>query len=756
MASNVVRLPLLGDSFKNLLAGLGVWGRDKAVSQEPTFCELSPRDLKNLYRGDWISRKIVDLPAYDSSRAWRMWQADQKEVQALEEQEKVFGLQRKLMIAMTRARLYGGAAIVLGVEGTGEFHEELKLDKVKKGSLKFVHVVERWHLAAGARILDITSPWFGEPLYYQRSNNPILPAPGNVAPPPSFNFSEAQGGDFFIHPSRVIRLIGLDYPDVEEAPDAWGDSVLQPVYEAVQHAGMVNSSMGQMIAEAKVDIIKVDGLTELLGTEASAQKLVSRFGQANAAKSVINMLLLDKTSEEFERKELRLSNLDKVMQMYLLICAGAADIPATRLLGREPAGQNATGESDVRNYYDRVSSDQKVRLTPLLTPLDEVLIRHTFGSRPDDITYDWRPLWQMSDTEKATIVFQKAQAHKIDVDNGLINPDVLRIARENDLVEDGFLYPGFKGAQDEGDPKGDFDVEEFLAPPQPFAAPPGNGNSGAPPTGGKPNPGKPSPFGNSAKDAWEEEGHPRGTHGKFTENGSQGNANSPPKTGTPSQTISAAPGTRPAFNQFITDTISSTPSTYQKGVGALAVHTWKTTADFANATGDPTAKTFGQVLAETKTDAATGVCHMHFMQDTMSQYHDFAAETVAHEMMHCIDNRNNISGSQAFQQAYTKDVNSSTIAQISKDGFAHYTIDNGREALAEAAGRVLIATTPQNDAGFFKNFPATSAFVASMFHSLGMATPNFAGGAPSRGGGQLGGPEAGINAGSPTGLPGGM
>jgi hypothetical protein len=64
--------------------------------------------------------------------------------------------------------------------------------------------------------------------------------------------------------------------------------------------------------------------------------------------------------EEFERHEMRFANLDKVMVMYLLLCAAAADIPATRLLGREPAGMNATGESDMRNYYDRLSADQKV------------------------------------------------------------------------------------------------------------------------------------------------------------------------------------------------------------------------------------------------------------------------------------------------------------------------------------------------------------------------------------------------------------
>lgn len=492
--SNVVRMPL-ADSFRNFLAGFNVFGRDKAHHQEPYLQLLTPRDLANLYRGDWLARKIIDVPAFDACRAWRQWQADTDQIEKLEEEERKFGLQRKLMFALTRARLYGGAAIILGVSGTGDFNEELKLEDVKKDSLKFVHVVERWMIATGPRVLDITSPWYGEPTYYQRSNIPIVPAPGEVDPPPKTDFPKQEGGSFFIHPSRVIRLIGLDYPDIEQAPDAWGDSVLQPIYDAIQNAALVSSSLGGMVAEAKVDIVSIAGLTEMMSTTEGTNKLIGRFSNSNVAKSVVNTLLLDKDTEAWDCRKLDLSNLDRVMQAFNFLAAGGADIPATRLFGREPTGMNSTGESDMRNYYDRIAADQKVRLTPLLSPLDEVLIRHTFGSRDEDIHYNWHPLWQMNDTEKADIALKKAQAHQIDVNAGLINPDVLRLARENDLTEDGFLYPGFEGALDEGDKAGDFDVEEFMKPPMPMMPP---GKPGAPKPGGPP---MPPAGGNSASNA---------------------------------------------------------------------------------------------------------------------------------------------------------------------------------------------------------------------------------------------------------------
>ena len=60
---NIVPLPQqaqwMSDSFINLLAGLGVQGRDKFMSQSYTFNKMSTVDLENAYRGDWIARKVV-------------------------------------------------------------------------------------------------------------------------------------------------------------------------------------------------------------------------------------------------------------------------------------------------------------------------------------------------------------------------------------------------------------------------------------------------------------------------------------------------------------------------------------------------------------------------------------------------------------------------------------------------------------------------------------------------------------------------
>lgn len=437
---------MLKDSFTNLLSGIGVLGRDKQASMQYAFQALTPEQLEFAYRGHWLPRKIINIPAQDMTRNWRTWQGEEDEVEKIVEFEKQFGIQRKVMMAMVKARLYGGAAILIGTDD-GKFDEELDLKNVKKDSVKFVHVLSRWDVSAGRIVRDITSPYYSEPEYYQRSNPydvyGTLTGTGSGLTQQR-NYQSVSKQLLNIHPSRVIRFLGNEYPDLDRAPDSWGDSILQTVDDAIKSAGTVSGSLATMINEAKLDIINVPGLTEILSTQAGTDKLVNRFAAANVHKSVINGLILDK-EEAWQRVQLHFEGMPAVLQAFLLLASGAADIPATRLYGREPAGQNSTGESDMRNYYDRLASDQTTDLQPRLVRLDEVMLRSVFGSRPANIDYTWGSLWQMPENEKADRNLKKAQSYQIDVNAGLIPDEVLREGRQNQLIADD-VYPGLDTA----------------------------------------------------------------------------------------------------------------------------------------------------------------------------------------------------------------------------------------------------------------------------------------------------------------------
>lgn len=406
------------DSLENLVMGLGT-SKDKLFGTKHVFNELSKQQLEAAYRSDWIARKVVNIPAADATREWRTWQSDNKDIEALEALEKELRLQQKVRLALTRARLYGGAALLIGADA-GSMDQPLDTSRVKKGALKFVHVVSRYELNPVEMDWDIESPTYGQPKYWMRSFGP----------------------QERIHPTRVVRFVGNELPDPAVGM-GWGDSILQTVNDAVLAAGLVAAGGAQIVSELKMDVVKIPDLTASMSNKKYSSLLMDRFALANMTKSLYSVLLLDK-EEEWQRISAQMTGLPDTLRMYFLIASGAADIPATRMLGQSPAGLSATGESDLRNYYDNVRSIQTTEQGPAMALLDECLIRSALGTfQPGDIVYDWNPLWQLDEQAEANITAQKATAFKTDVDAGLIPAEVLRDARINQLIEDG-VYPGLE------------------------------------------------------------------------------------------------------------------------------------------------------------------------------------------------------------------------------------------------------------------------------------------------------------------------
>jgi phage-related protein (TIGR01555 family) len=439
----------LGDSLVNFVTGLGTQ-KDPTTNSFYQLNLLNRNDLENAYRGDWIARRVVDAPAEDATREWRSWQAKQADIEKIENLEKKHDLQRKMRQAIVRARLYGGAALVMGVEN-GEIFEPVDLDTVGLNDLRFIAVMNKYELSAGPRIYDVESEWYTRPEYYAVST----PIEGmDLARTP--NLGQVQ-----VHPSRVIEFSGNELPDWRLAPlgGGWGDSVLQSMDEMLKDWGLTIGGIANMVNDGKMDVVKIPQLSEKLTTSKHLGKLIERFTLANQAKSSINTLLLDK-EEDWDRVQTNFSGLPNLINALMPIIAGAGGIPVSRLMGQAPGKglSHATsgGESDLRNYYDDVTSKQKTVYSPAMATLDQVLVRSALGKSDPSIYYDWTPLYQPDPKELADIAFVKAQATNLDVQMGLINEDALRKARVNQLIEDG-TYPGLDEA-----------IDEFgMEPPQP-------------------------------------------------------------------------------------------------------------------------------------------------------------------------------------------------------------------------------------------------------------------------------------------------
>lgn len=427
-------LKTVRDGLVNLVANLGT-DRDKASHGAYVLRTMTDQQLSAAYRSSWLPRKIVDVVANDACRVWREWQATAEQITKITTLENRLNVRGKVIEAMKKARLFGGACIYIGTNET-ELTKPLKITE----AIQHLTVIPRTHITAGETDIEPTSKYFGLPGYYTIANSHER-----------------------IHPSRLVVFYGGKLPDelndVTVAYRGWGDSVLLPVLDALLNADSTVANVASLVFEAKVDVLKIPDFMANLDDPDYERRIISRASLAARAKGINGMLMID-AEEDYQQKSASFASLNDILLSMMQVVSGASDIPMTRLLGMSPAGLNATGQSDTRNYYDHVSTIQELEISPALGLFDELLITNALGSRPADIWYNWASLWQSTPSEQAEIGSKVAETISKLAATDLFDPNSLSIASVNVLVERGVL-PGLDQNMGEVDEEEDESLSGF-------------------------------------------------------------------------------------------------------------------------------------------------------------------------------------------------------------------------------------------------------------------------------------------------------
>jgi len=341
-----------------------------------------------MYCYDWLSRRIVDLPVEDMAREWREIKAPSVkpvDIEKLEAAEKRYRLKSVFIEAQQWARLYGGAAIVMGIEDGRSPNEPIDIEHLKQDSLKFLLALDKNYIVPQQ---INTSDW-KRPNYFR---------------PETYSIN----GEY-VHESRVLSFDGIRLPwRKRQQTNYWGGSFLRSVYEAILDSQATSHIIASLIYESKLDVISVPELHHELTSPDGVNKILTRFKLADIIKSVNNTLLLD-SREQFDRKATNFAGLSDLQKNYLLIVSAASGIPATRLLGQSAQGLNATGEGDQKDYYDTISAKQESEFEPNLNKFDEIFVRSVLGYWPADWGFEFPSLFQLTDLERADLDLKNSQ-----------------------------------------------------------------------------------------------------------------------------------------------------------------------------------------------------------------------------------------------------------------------------------------------------------------------------------------------------------
>jgi phage-related protein (TIGR01555 family) len=384
------------DNLQNLVTALGT-SQDKAMHNRFIYQYVSWMELGAAYRENWLARAVIDVPVQDSLREWRTWAPEYAE--EMEKEERRLHVKWHFSQALKWARLYGGAGIVM-ICPDYPLDEPLDPESVKKGAIERLVTLDRWELAPVG--IDMNR-------YDRLDEHYYIP-----------EFYTVRGGTQLVHRSHMVRVEGATLPpQLMRFEQGWGDSEMRKCFADIKDCVSMKMGIASLIQEANVDIIKRQGLADALST-GQEEAIKKRYQLFNQMKSNVNMGLLDAT-EDFERKEINFSGLSSIMEMFFTWMSGASGIPMTRLFGTSAKGMSATGEGDEKTYFNDIRSRQENQYRYWLEPLDTVMARSVLGSVPDELYYNWNPLYQQSGLELQTSMLSKAQRDEILLQAGVIN-----------------------------------------------------------------------------------------------------------------------------------------------------------------------------------------------------------------------------------------------------------------------------------------------------------------------------------------------
>lgn len=370
----------------NLVSKLGT-SRDKASHDQ--FAWHVPKsvfELDNLYDSNGTASKIIDKPVQDMFRqGYYFGGIAGEQLKKLTDELDRLSLDVHLSKAMRLSRLHGKSYILLATADAIPLDEQINTTK----GLSYITTLSVSQVAAANEMLPASEAGgrYDKPRYYRLQHGVGITS-GSI-----------------IHHSRIIEVV-------------WGDgkSVLEKIHDELLRFASVNANAASLVHEAKIDIIKTPDLAQQIQDNTDA--IFKRFSLIGLLKGNNGTMLLD-IDEEYESKTYNFSGLPDLMQEFAVQLAGVADIPFTVLFGRSPAGMNATGEHDLKNYYDTVGSYQRDYLRPIMRMLINIISGYLL---PDSVKPNlvFSPLWQVDEKTLSEIEKNNADRDMKYLESGII------------------------------------------------------------------------------------------------------------------------------------------------------------------------------------------------------------------------------------------------------------------------------------------------------------------------------------------------
>lgn len=396
-------------------------------------------DLAEKYQYNGLFSKIIDRPAEEALKHGIEYNiSDQTLADFLDDALDRLDWEEKATTAIRWARLFGGAVIVMLLDDGRGLEEPVNWQDIR--SVEELRVYER----------AIVQP---DPNCYLTGKAEY------------FDISSTYGGFFRVHRSRCLVFKNGSLPEYA-APQQyfyWGLPEYVRIRRDLSIALHTHQSAANMIDKSVQPVYKQRGLQSTLAGPDGDDKTLKRLLVLDASRGMMNSVAIDMDGEDYSFQTFQLSGASEILESTYSLLSAVTCIPQTILFGRSPSGENATGESDLENYYNFVEGIQKRMLKKNIRTLLKAVVQAGVydGSiaEPQTIKPTFKPLWSLSEAEQATVELSKAQraqataqTAQLYIDMQVLQPDEVRqaLARDGTLNIEDILDNQPEDEQDDG------------------------------------------------------------------------------------------------------------------------------------------------------------------------------------------------------------------------------------------------------------------------------------------------------------------
>jgi phage-related protein (TIGR01555 family) len=324
---------------------------------------------------------------------------------------------------------FGRAQIIFNFRDQDDEKRQLPLDispaGVKKGSLLSIQTIE---------------PYWSTPYSW----NAQFPERQDFYKPTSWFIMGRK-----VHASRMLTFIGREVPDLLKPAYNFGGISLTQLMQPYVNAWLrTRKSVSDITHNFSIVNLSTD-LSTTLQDGGDATGLLARAKLFTTTRDNQGLMLTDKEAEELKVVEASLASLDKLQAQAQEQMSAPAHIPLIKMFGVTPTGLNATGEGEIKVWYDFVAAQQENLFGPHFETLLRVVQLDMFGAIDDDITFKWVAMDEPT-------VKELSEIRKSDVDGAVA------------LIGAGVISPEEAREKIQGDPDSGYDNLDGPAPePQP-------------------------------------------------------------------------------------------------------------------------------------------------------------------------------------------------------------------------------------------------------------------------------------------------